>query len=1685
LRRIGTLTLKIFLWIIGILIFLILLLFVLIRVPAVQNFAKNKAVNYLEGKIGTKVEINKISLNLPKLIVLEDIYFEDQKKDTLLAGDTLKVDISLLKLLDNKLEINEIDLRGITANIQRGPDSLFNFDYIMKAFVSEQKKEPEPVDTTSTMKFSLDKINLDRINISYQDAPSANDIRFSIGHFDTRVKEFDLDKMKFSIPKIKLSAVNARMVQSKPAVESKPAAVHEAEASEPMNLDLELGTLDLSQIKVYYQNDISAMKADVNLGALEVESDKIDLRNQNIILDKIDLSNSNILFQLGKSTQAKVVIEETEKATEATVNNWRFSAGDLVLANNNIKFDNFNMPVQRRGMDFAHLDIKDLNLNVADLAYSIDTISGKVNSGSFSDKSGFNLKKFETEFFYGSKEAYLKDLLVQTPSTTISNNIRVTYPSISSISTNLGELGIDANLEKTRIGFKDILLLAPDLANTVPLKGYQNAVLNINGKVKGKVKNLEIQNLEISGLGGTNIKASAKTRGLPNMDKAWLDIKIDDFTTRRADILALVPRGAIPANIRIPENIKLTGKFKGGITNFSTDLNLSSSFGSAKAIATYNAAVKGNESYKANVRIFNFDVGRMISNDSLGRITLAANVVGNGIDPKTMRAKAVAKLIKAEFNGYTYRNLDINGSASRGNIQAKAGMDDPNLRFNLSAAANMSKTYPAVKLELDLDSANLQKLGLMKDDMRFHGKLSADLPTADPDYLNGSILLTEALLARNGERIQMDTLSIVSTASADSNSLRLRSEIMSADIRGKYKLTQLGTAMQDLIGRYYSTGTAAKPAKYDPQRLTFNAKISNGPLIQQFAPDLKELATVVLQGNFDSEARELNINGSVPRILYGTNDLNNFQMKVNTADSAINYLVTLDKINTGSFQLLKASVGGDVSNNIITTEIKTEDQKGDTDYRIAGALEALQDAFQFSLNPNGLVLNKTAWTVSDDNAIQFGGKGIQATNFVLSNNNQQLSINTSPPGLNNPLLVDFKNFQIETLTNIAKQDSLLAGGTINGNATVRNFDTSPVFTSDINISDFSFRGDTVGNIALKVNNEQANSFAANVAITGKGNQVDLSGYYYINNSSFDLDLDIANLNMKSIEGFTMGSVKEAKGFLKGKLDITGTTTAPAIRGDINFNDVGFNVSMLNSYFRIEDNARIGFTAEGIGFNNFALIDSANNKMELAGMIKTKTYTDFAFDLRLNADNFKVINSTALDNDLFYGKLFIDTRLGIKGTMDAPAVDGSLKINPETDFTLVLPTTDPGIQDREGIVEFVDKDNPELAKVFKDPTDTLNTSTITGMDVSVNIELDKEAQLNVLVDPANGDMLKLKGAAQLNGGIDPSGKVNLTGNLTVEEGSYELSLSFLKRRFEIKKGSTLTWNGEPLMADADVTAVYIAETAPIDLVEQQLGSVSQAELNTYKQKLPFNVNLMLKGELMKPDISFDIILPEDNYNVSTAVIDNVNGRLTQLRNEPSELNKQVFAVLLLNRFISDNPFASSAGGGGIESAARQSVSRMLSDQLNNLAGDMIAGVELEFDLQSTEDYTTGQMANRTDLNVGLSKRLLNDRLKVTVGSNFELEGPRQQNRKTSNIAGDIQAEYQLSKNGRYLLRAYQKNQYQVALQGQVVETGVGFVITMDYNKFKQIFGAKTREEKREERRRKRAQKSAKETTKEND
>jgi translocation and assembly module TamB len=340
---------------------------------------------------------------------------------------------------------------------------------------------------------------------------------------------------------------------------------------------------------------------------------------------------------------------------------------------------------------------------------------------------------------------------------------------------------------------------------------------------------------------------------------------------------------------------------------------------------------------------------------------------------------------------------------------------------------------------------------------------------------------------------------------------------------------------------------------------------------------------------------------------------------------------------------------------------------------------------------------------------------------------------------------------------------------------------------------------------------------------------------------------------------------------------------------------------------------------------------------------------------------------------------------------------------------------------------------------------------------------KEAILNLVVDEANGDFLNVQGEALISTGIDPSGKITMVGNYEIEKGAYEITFNFLHRRFEIQKGSKITWLNEPTKANVDVTAIYVANTAPIDLVENQIAASAPAIRNTYMQKLPFEVHLYMTGELLEPKISFDIILPDNkNYGVSNDIITQVDTRLEQLRQEQGEIDKQVFALLLLNRFVGQNPLESSSPVFSATSYARASVSKLLTNQLNKLAANLIDGVDLTFDVNSIDDYTTGERRSRTDLTIGVSKRLLNERLTVAVGSDYELEGPKNSNQKPSNIIGNLSVNYALSRDGKYMIRMYRKNEYEGIVDGYIIESGLSFIISVDYNRFMELFRRKKKQ-----------------------
>lgn len=1648
--------------IISILVFIVLLILSL-RLPAVQNFVKDKLVVYLEKKIKTKVSLERVYIGFPNSLVMENLYLKGQNIDTLLAVKKLDVGLNMMKLISSTADITSVELEGARANVLRKPDGTFNFDYILDAFATTDKEESP----SKPFIISLDKIKLKDIGVTFNDQQSRNDIKVYFKSFDTRVKTFDLQNNSYAVNDINLDGLKLKLKQDLVEEVSKKVEkkVDSLNNKKPMQIGLK--GIKLTNFDIDYGDDNTKTFAKVLFKELSTKVNKLDLENNAYDVDNVFLSGANInanLYLPSKNANPKNDESKDPKTSEQQ-KALSLLLGKLVLNDVKVAYNNTAIAPTRQGMDFNHLNFSKLNVEVRKFKMQNNTFAGSVNSAEIQEARGLDIREFNTDFVYNEKEAYLKDLYLETSRTILRDEVVLNYNSIEQLSSNLGAVKISANIKDSKVGFADILNLAPNLRNTSPFNRYPNAVLNVNANVKGNVNDLLINNLKVSGIDQLRVAASGRIKNATNPDNLYYDLKIAELSSSARTIYNLIPKNTIPSNIALPSNMSIKGTAKGTTKIVDANLNLYSTLGNVSVNAKVDMRRKNRELYDVKANLQGLQIGKIIKNKDIGSVSAQIYAKGESFDFKNANADLRGHVASAVYKGYRYQNMNLTGKIRRGTYNIVLNSKDPNANMQLTASGVYNEKNPTVKVNGNILKLDLNKLGFYKDQMILAGKIDGDFTNLDPDHLNGYLNLKDFAFSDTKEIYPVQEINLKASSTADSTNIIFNSQIADVELRGKYRLTQIFGALSQTINQYYQFQKPAKNQKIEAgQFFTFNAKIKNDDLIRKFVPELKSFETINITGNYDADSQKIEVDGQIPQVLYGENSIENARLQVTNENQALQYNLNVASLKSSSFALNKVNIGGNIAENTINYNITTKDAKDATQFLIAGNAKSMNDITEISLNPDGLKLNYTDWNVAEGNKIQISNAGILADNFRLSNGGSEILLQSETQSPNAPLNVSLKDFKIETITELIKKDTLLARGNINGTAQLRDLTKNMTFTSDLNISDLIVYENPVGNLAVKVNNTSPKVLNADIALSGNNNDVKIVGDYNTSSSTFDLNMAINQLQMKSVQGFSMNAITNTEGYISGNLKITGTSSQPNILGKVKFNDAGLEIAKTGSDFR-KLNDEIDFTSRGIEFNNFKINDRDGNSMNIDGQVLTQTYRDFAFNLDLNAKDFKVVNSEKSNEAIMYGILSIDAALQVRGNLDLPKVDGRLAVADNTDFTFVLPQSSPTLQEREGIVEFIDQDQVALNKTIK--ADSLNSqSRIKGMDVNVNIELSKEAKLSLLIDKANGDFVKLQGEAELTGGIDPSGKTTLVGVYEVESGSYEMTVSVLKRKFDIQKGSTITWTGEPTTATLDITAVYKTEAAPIDLVEQQISGEEASTLNQFKQRIPFNTLLKMQGELLKPVITFDITTDEKNNAVSSNVTDIVDQKLAQLRTQESEMNKQVFALLLLNRFIGENPFESGAGLSG-EMMARQSVSKILSQQLNNLASDLIKGVDLNFDLESSEDYSTGTQNTRTDLNVDISKKLLNDRLKVSVGSNFGLEGEARQNENMTNIAGDVTVDYSLSKDERYMLRAYRKNEYQVALQGQIVETGLGFIITLDYDKFRDIFQRSRKEKKQKE------------------
>jgi hypothetical protein len=1642
-------TLKATLWVVGVFVLIFLIVAGIIQIPAVQNKIIHRVTTFISDKTHTRVEIQHVSISFPKSVVIEGLYLDDLKKDTLIYAGKVKVNIALYRLLSSEINVNSIAIENLNLNLySTKTDSLFNYNFLIAAFADTTRQVAAKPKTPSKWTFAVEKVSLKNIRLRYDDEYGGMNVSASFEKLKLTMDELNLEKSRYGIDDLLVERLRANVQISESA--RKP-----TKKSAGVLPSFTANTIRVYNSTVTYGDATSKQVLLAAIKQFELNNGSVDLQKELVTVGKVNLSKSDIRFSSGAETSAS---SSTTSVPVTTTNNWKVSVQHIDLDDNALAYQAGNKPEIKQAFDASHLRFKHVTLAADYLYYSAASTKVSVSKFNAIDQNDFTINRFEADFSMNSHSITVNKLKLKTTKSSIDADVNIRYASLQSLKNSLPLLQLNINLKKARLSNSDIVYFSPQLRTQAFFKNTTN-ITHLSGQISGRVNHLKGKNIVIQTGVNTLLETDFSIVGLPNAQTAYYVFPDMKLVSGKRDI-EMMAGSAIPASINLPEGIIVLLNFEGKLTSFKTSLGMSSSYGSANLVAT----IDPRENFNGKLDITEFDLGSLLKNKSMyGPVSLTAQVNGHGLDQKTMKAQIKADVSQIYLNKYLYHNLLVDGTVSGREFAGKVNLNDKNAILDFDGLVNLTPDQEKYKFHLNVEGADLQKLNFSKDDMRIGLDATADLNGGTMNSLNGTGGITNLILNHNGKKYVLDSVLVASINEPNRSEFNVRSALIGLKYKGTVSPTALPAILTQFVNNYFpfTDGVPPKnPAK--PSSFDVEIQLHNHPILSEvLLPQLKEFEPGLITGSFDSRKKELKLHGSIIRMLYGTTEINNLAVDVNSDSTALNYAVSGSGIGNTQVNFANLLFAGNIADKKIVANLSSLDSTGNKKLLIQSQVTKDKTNYKLALDPKEFYLMNNRWDIAADNYIEFGKSGFLIHHLFMNNAQSQVNIASVHDKFNDDVNIAVKNFKLEDISRIVEKDSSLVKGDVDGNVLLKRVNNSYGIIADAKIDNLFFRNVAIGNLAVKGENPTTERFDIQAKLSGAENKLTASGYLVPNggNNSLRIKGDIQSLSMKTVEAFSMGQIKEASGTASGNFLVAGSSDSPEITGELTFNNAFLNPTYFNNRYELKHET-VKLQSDGLYFNSFTLLDVNQHKAVIDGKIKMNHFADYNFGLQVNTKNFLLFNTSAKDNKEFFGRMVIDSKIDVNGPMALPVVNARLKMKKGSNFTFAVPedklTTDKG----EDVVEFNNTQNLNSI-LYRTDKKVIKKSGFSGFDISSVIEVDKEATLRLLMDPASSDSLVVRGDAALSFTMDRSGKMSLTGAYNLNDGSYLISIeSVIKRKFEILPGSTIIWNGDPLDADIKLNATYAVRAAPYDLVVDQMAGLSDIERGGYKQMYPFLVLLKLRGPILKPDISFEIqLLPEDKGIMGGAV----NQKLVMLNDDPSSLNKQVFALLVLGRFVQENPL--QTGTDATSTLVRSTISNFLSAQINQLSSKIVPGMSLNFDIQSYNDYQSGQAQGRTQVEIGLKKQLFNQRLSVQLGGTIDVEGEKAKQNSASEITSDVTVEYKLTKDGRYRLKGFRHNLYDGAIEGQIIETGGGVLYVRDFDKWKDLFKKPVKKSKR--------------------
>ena len=1270
--------------------------------------------------------------------------------------------------------------------------------------------------------------------------------------------------------------------------------------------------------------------------------------------------------------------------------------------------------------DPSHISIKEVNAHLTGITMSDDSLYARVPSIA-AQMPGFILKQAAFDLQMDRHHLSLPSLKVETGESELHGSINIGY-DVSSVSINVHP-NIDGSIN-AKINPKDLAyFLEEDVVTDLgPLKDVQ---VKVTGNYVNGIGNLDTLTLQTA---NSEVRAMGLINDIMHKDKlAWTNIKVQatlgpDFRN------ALTPYFDVSL---LPPDLKIDLTSSGNLNRMFIDGNVNSSWGNLNAKGN---VIPMNENISLDMALTGdrVQLNHWVELPWIGQMNFALKAKGTVGKIQDVDIKGVIHSIDVmdeQIHNITFdseiigteviANIDIGDSSylARGHVELDYG--GPIL----------------IKSQLHLKDFSIGEFVSYDSTLAISGEINSEINIDDATIV-GNLRGQDVMIHRQTIDYLMDTLSMDVLISPTASKLDYYALDGVGHLESNFDIQELPAILKQW-SKSIIDSTHQLNLLEGNKEMTFDFELTRPDPIQLLGIDVEHFTSLHIKGDLYQAKHGLDLEI--------------------TSGGFVGQGVSLDTIHS----FLEISGDSIRSSMRVTNLLYNTYDLGDLEFSLKSTgdtanahLFLLRDSIAFLglgtrilpttqgfyFYPDTLLAFGQDYLFDRNNPISVMDGNVRFDNFHLSQADMKMTLDGDVYAFK----MDFTNLDLVQLNQIIAPDTaIVTYGHLTGSL-------SYIKDQELNLDAHVDSLSLYGSLPLKVTitAERTNDQVPfQFLLSNASNKIDINGRYFSNTETVEgsMKLDVTELdNFLFLVSEYLG---EMDGTIRGEVTFKGPLEKPVINGNLRFLEVDLTTANPPFNFHIKDEA-ITLDNSGIFFKDFKFFDKRGHPLTIDGSITTKEYDGYTYDLKIHADQYSLLNNTGKLKEQLTGILEVSADVSLKGNEEDTYVNADIVIEDTTDLVFIVRNDDIVILESEGIVDFVDPGQLVDSTALEDSGNFYDSliNSLPDFNLTCNLVIEDQARLKVITNEQSGDYFLGRGGGKLDMEYDRTGNLHLIGSYTINEGVYRMSFyDLVKRNFNLVKGSSIVWSGSPEKGDLDIKAVHIVKSNSIGLIGDEIG---ENEQSVYKRSLDYEVGIVIKGTIDKPIVSFTLDLPEKdraNYPVLASKLDRL-----KLPEFQSELNKQVFGLLVLGGFLPETSGEALNENLIATTAVSNSINSLLASQLNRFANQYIKGVNIDIGIQSYSDYSAPGGKTQTTMDFHLSKSFLDERLSFEVGGDFDINTDQSGSNTGKNYRGDVAIIYDLTGRGDKQLKLFNNESYDIIYQ-EIRNTGISLIFIREFNK----------------------------------